>query len=83
MNFLDNGTDEVYYEHINRTILYGNFMNKSLIIIEGNYAPIIAYYSIFRGYYILIYSSYPYTLQVGGELIKNKYYVGNSDFFKF
>ena len=40
MNFLDDGTDEEYYEKINRTILDGNVMNVSLIFIEGKYGAI-------------------------------------------
>ena len=33
MNYLDDDTDEEYYENINLTIFDGNVMNMSLIII--------------------------------------------------
>ena len=38
--FLDDGTDEEIYEHINRTNIYGNLMNMSLIVLEGKYGAI-------------------------------------------
>ena len=38
-------------------------MNVSLIIMEGNYGSIDANYYIFHGYYIIKFSSSPYTLQ--------------------
>ena len=37
MNFLYDGTDEEYHKNINITILYGNVMNMSLIIMEEKY----------------------------------------------
>ena len=40
MNFLEDGTDEEYYENINRTILDGSVMNMYLIIIEVKYGAI-------------------------------------------
>ena len=60
---MDDGTDEEDYEHINRTILDGNFMNMSLIIMEGCYGAIDADNSSCNGDYIIRFSSYPYTLQ--------------------
>ena len=53
---LDDGTDNVKYECMNRNILDGNFMNVSLIITEGNYGDIYADYSACHGYYIIIFS---------------------------
>ena len=63
MNFLDDGTDEEYYKNINQTILDGNVMNTYLIIIEEKYGAIDTDYYLFHGYYIIKFSSYPYTLQ--------------------
>ena len=63
MHFLDYGTDEVEYKHINQNIFDGNVMNMSLIIIEGDYDDINDDDSTWHGYYIIIFSSYPYTLQ--------------------
>ena len=40
MVFIYNRTENVEYECINRTILYGNVMNMPLIIIEINYSDI-------------------------------------------
>ena len=42
MHFFHYVTEEEDYEHINRTILDVNVMNKSLIIMEGNYDTIDA-----------------------------------------
>ena len=36
MKFLEGEKDEKEYEYIYQTILYGNLMNMSLIIMEGN-----------------------------------------------
>ena len=60
MEFLDDGTDNVEYECINSNILDGNFRNTPLIITEVNYVAIDADYSACHGYYIMIFSSYPY-----------------------
>ena len=38
--FLDDGTDEEIYKDINRTILYGNVIKISLIVMEGKYGAI-------------------------------------------
>ena len=53
MIFFDDETEEEYYEHMNRTILDGNVMNMSLIIMEGNYGAIDADDSSCHGYYII------------------------------
>ena len=42
MNFLYDGTENLEYECINQTILNGNVMNMTLIIMEGNYGAIYA-----------------------------------------
>ena len=55
------GTDEEYYENINRTILDGNVMNMSLIITEGKYGAIDTDDYSCHGYYIIKFSSSPYT----------------------
>ena len=59
----DDGTDEEDYKHINLTILDGNMMNMSLIIVEGNYSDIDDDDYTCHGYYIIIFSSYPFTIQ--------------------
>ena len=63
MNFLDDATDEEENENVNRTILDGNVTNISLIVMEGNYGAVYADDSTCYGYYIIRFSSYPYTLQ--------------------
>ena len=35
MDFVDDGTDEEDYEHIIGTIIDGNVMNMSLVVMEG------------------------------------------------
>ena len=73
MGFLDDGTDEEIYEHIIRTILDGNVVNMSLIIMEGKYCAIDTDDSSCHGYYIIKFSSSPYTLQedliIDGQVI--------------
>ena len=64
MIFFDDGSYEEYYEHINLTIIYGNMMNMSLIIMEGKYSAIGADASSCYGYYIINFSSTTYTLQL-------------------
>ena len=51
------------YECINITILYGNFINMYMIITKGNYCAIESDDFACRSYYIIRFSSYPYTLQ--------------------
>ena len=63
MNFLDDVKDEEYYENINQTIIDGNVMNMSLIIMEVKYGAIDTDDYSCRGYYIIKFYSYPYTLQ--------------------
>ena len=62
-NFLDDGTDEVYYDHSYRTIIYGNVTNMSLKIFKDNFVAIDADDNSCHGYYIIIFSSSTYTLQ--------------------
>ena len=50
MNFTDDGIDEVEYEHINITIIDGNFTNISLIIYKVNYGDIDADDNSCHGY---------------------------------
>ena len=73
MIFLDDGTDEEYYERINQTILCGNVMNMSLIITEGKYGAIDTDDSSCHSYDIIKFSSSPYTLQsdlsIDGQVI--------------
>ena len=57
MNFLYYGTDEEYYENINQTILDGNAMNMSLIIIEVKDGAIDTADYLCHGYYIIQFSS--------------------------
>ena len=63
MNFIDDGTDEVYHEQINQTIIDRNDMWMYLIIIEGNYGAIDADDYTCHVYYIIIFTSSPYTFQ--------------------
>ena len=63
MNFLDDGKYEEEYKHINQTILDGNVMNTSLIIIEGDYGAIDDDDSTCHCYNIIIFYSSPYILQ--------------------
>ena len=65
--FQYDGTDEEYYENINQTILDGNAMNISLIIMEEEYDAVDNDDSSCHGYYIINFSLSPYTLQA--ELI--------------
>ena len=63
MNFLDDGKYEEEYKQINQTILDGNVMNTSLIIIEGDYGAIDDDDSTCHCYHIIIFYSSPYILQ--------------------
>ena len=57
--FFDDGTYEEDYKHINLTITDGHVMNRSWIIMEGNFGTIdTGYYSCY-GYYIIKFSSCP------------------------
>ena len=49
---------------MNLTILDGNTISMSLIITEGKYCDIYADGSSYHGYYIIKFSSSPYTLQI-------------------
>ena len=60
---MDDRTDNMNYECINRTILYGNIVNMYLINNEGNYGVIDADDSTCHGYYFIIFYSSLYTLQ--------------------
>ena len=57
INFLYDGTDEEYYENINRTILDGIVMNMYLINIEVKYGAIDTDDSLCNAYYIIKFSS--------------------------
>ena len=63
MNFIDDGTDNVEYECINKNLLYGNDMNMYLIIIEVKYGAIDANNYTCHGYYIIKVPSSTYNLQ--------------------
>ena len=67
------GTDEEEYKHINWTVLDGNVMNMYLIFMEGKYGAIDTDNYLCHGYYIIKFSSYPYTLQsdliIDGQVI--------------
>ena len=73
MNFLFDVTNEEYYKNIKQTILDGNVMNMSLIIIEGKYGALDTDNYSCNGYYIINFSSSPYTLQtdmsIDGQVI--------------
>ena len=51
MNFSDDWIYAEIYKHINRTILDGNVMNVSLIVLEGNYGAIHTDDYSCHGYY--------------------------------
>ena len=61
---------------MNLTILDGNTISMSLIIMEGNYGAIDDDDSACHGYYIIKFSPYPYTLQsnfsIDGQVISSK-----------
>ena len=61
--FFDDGTYEEDFTHINRTIIDGNMLIMSLIIMEESYGAIDADDSSCHGYYIIKSCSSPYTLQ--------------------
>ena len=63
MNIFDYRIYEEDYKHINRTIIDGDVIKISLIIMEGNYGAIDADGYTCNGYYIIKFSSSPYTLQ--------------------
>ena len=63
MIYLDDETDEVIYERSNWNIFDGNVMNMYLIILGVKYVAIDTDDSLCNGYYIIKFSSYPYTLQ--------------------
>ena len=63
MKFIYYGTDEVDHEHINGKILDGNFTNMSLIISKVIVVAIDSDNTSCHCYYIIIFYSYPYTLQ--------------------
>ena len=87
MNFLYDGTDNVEYEFIHRTIIDGNVINMSLIITEVRYVTIDANDYAFHGYYVITFSSFPYNLQLdfniyGQVFIMVKLYVKNNMFLQ-
>ena len=63
MNFIDDGPDNVDYEFKYRTIIDGNVMNVSLIILKGDYCAVDAGDTSLQSYYIIIFTLDPYTLQ--------------------
>ena len=63
MNFIDDVTETVEYEWINRPIRDGNFKSFFFIITKGNYGAIDGDDSACHGYYIIRFYSSPYTLQ--------------------
>ena len=69
MNFIYHETENVEHECINLTIIYANVINTSLIIIEENYGSIDDDDSTCHGYYIIIFDSFMYTLQVNLKCI--------------
>ena len=76
MNFLYDGTDIVEYEFIHRTIIDGNVINMSLIITEIRYVTIDADDYACHGYYVIIFSSSPYTLQIDFNIYGQVVYYG-------
>ena len=85
MNYLDDGTYEEDYKHINQTILDGNAMNMSLIIMEGHYGAIDYDDYTCRGYYIIRFFSCPYTIQadlsIDGQVISSNEIVCEGTYF--
>ena len=73
MIFLNGGTYEKYYNHINLAIIDGNVINVSLINAEGKYGAIDADDSSCHGYYIIRFSSssliFKADLIIGGQVI--------------
>ena len=69
MNFIDDGTDEEHYKLINQTILDGNVMNIYLVVMVRKYGAIDADDSSCHGYYIIKFSSSPYTVQADLSIV--------------
>ena len=63
MNILDYVTDEEINKHINPTIIDGNMMSMSLIIMERKYGYIDTDDYSCHSYYIIKFSSSSYNLQ--------------------
>ena len=70
---------------MNLNILDGNFMNISLIIMEGKYDANDTDDYLCRGYYIIKFSSSPYTLQadlsIDGKFISSSEMVFEGTYF--
>ena len=85
MNFLDDGTENVEYEYINRTILDDNVLNMSLIILKVNYVTIDADNAPCQGYYIIRFSSFSYTVQedinIDGQVLSSSEMVFEGTYF--
>ena len=83
--FLDDGTDEEYYENINWNIIDGNVTNMSLIIMKGKNGVIDTDDSSCHGYYIINVSWIPYTLQsdlsIYGQVISSGEIVCEGTYF--
>ena len=83
--FLDDRTDEEYYENINQTIIDGNVMNMSLIVTEVKYGAIDNDDSSCHGYYIIKFYSSPYThqadLSIDGQVISSGKIVCEGTYF--
>ena len=63
MNFIDDGTDNVDYEKISRTILDWSVTNMSLVVSKGDFGDIYAKDTQCHGYYIIKFTSTSHTLQ--------------------
>ena len=85
MNFFDDGRDEENNKHIIQTTIGGNMMNMSLIIMEVKYVAINTGDYPCRGYYIINFSSSPYTLQadfsIDGQFIYSDEMVFEGNYF--
>ena len=63
MNFIDDGTYEVEYEHTNRTITDGDYTNMEFITSKWNSGTINAEKKPCHSYYIIKISSSLYTFK--------------------
>ena len=63
MNIIDDGTYDVEYEQINRTIIDVNVTNRYLIISKGKFGAIDAEDTSCQVYHIIRFTSTEYTLK--------------------
>ena len=63
MNFIHDGTDDVYYENIHKKILDGNTTKVPFVLYKIKFYDIDDEDTSFHFYHIISFFSTPYTLQ--------------------